>query len=316
MNYIDVEKITISDKQQGRRLDNFLLTRIKGVPKSRIYSIIRRGEVRINSKRSKPSSRINAGDIIRIPPLRRPAERSDEPNAELITKIKDSIIFQNDDLIVINKPRWVGSHGGINQRHGVIETLQHIMQDKEIYLVHRLDLETTGVLIIALNLDTLRGINQVWHEKDCHKIYLMRTYGSWEAKEKKVVTHLAKSYKSGEYLMQSLPEVSKDKKEEENQYKNNPVGKEAITLFKLVKKGKDSSLVEAELQTGRTHQIRLQCAELGHPIVGDSKYSFMAGIKEQSKELALHCWKIEIKIAGKQYKFEAPLPSVFQNNPT
>lgn len=309
MGATEVEHVNVSAAQQGRRLDNFLLTHLKGVPKSRIYSIIRRGEVRVNSKRFKPSERINAGDTIRIPPLIRSSRRKRIPQQDLIDKINNSIIYKDKGFIVLNKPRGIASHGGSQHNFGVIEVLQYTMQSKEIYLVHRLDIETTGVLIIALSINLLREVNKLWHNKDCRKLYLLKVYGCWKEQEKQVVSYLVKSYKSGEFLMEEvINEDNKYQTEFINHNKSTP--KKAITFFRLKKQSKDYSLLEAELITGRTHQIRLQCAKLSHPILGDKKYSFMAGIKEPERELALHCHKISLEIGNKQYEWIAPLPKI------
>ena len=298
-----VEYIEVPFGDEERRLDNFLLSQIKGVPKSHIYAIIRSGEVRINSKRAKPSSRIKNGDKIRIPPIRKSNRVRGEPGQNLIQLVSSSIIHQDENLIVLNKPRGCGSHGGINIPFGIIEVLQYIYKSNKVYLAHRLDLETTGVLIIARNIEVLRELNAVWREANkCRKIYMIIVQGIWQKKEQKVTSKLAKREIGGRFLMTS--------------YGNNEdQGKEATTNYKLLKHKNDCSLLEAQLITGRTHQIRAQCAEAGYPIVGDDKYSFIAKKEPPSKktkqDLALHCHKIEVQLQNKSYKFEAPLPYIF-----
>lgn len=310
----DTPKVTyiqVEDSHEERRLDNFLLSQIKGVPKSHIYAIIRSGEVRINSKRAKASSRIASGDRIRIPPIRTAHRNRAEPQKELVKQIKDAIIYEDDNIIAVNKPRWIGSHGGVNRPFGVIEVLHHLSGSKEIYLVHRLDIETTGVLLIARNLKVLRQINRVWHDDSTHKIYAAIVHGLWKKgkqKDTRSVSHLSKEKVSGEYLMKSEKQRAANKSASPA---NTTRPRKAITLFKLLEHKNDYSLMEAEILTGRTHQIRSQATEEGHPIVGDKKYAFQATAIRQKDDLALHCHRIEFVLDEKPYEFVAGLPMVF-----
>lgn len=321
-----VEYIQVPSTQKERRLDNFLLSKLKGVPKSHIYSIIRSGEVRINSKRAKADTRLQTDDKIRIPPIRTAQRQEKRAQPELIQQVKDAILFQDDNIIAINKPRWLGSHGGVNRPFGIIEVLHQIFSSKEIYLAHRLDLETTGVLLIARNLEVLRQINQTWHGPDCHKIYLAIVHGAWPYKNKKITTQMSKGKVGGEYIMQ-VAGANSTNKERTAEVADRGKDKEAITKFTLMpqtsKVHKDHSLLRAELLTGRTHQIRLQCATAGYPVVGDRKYSFLAtsksGSEPKRQELALHCWQIALPLplknktnmSSKKYEIVATPPAVF-----
>ena len=306
-----VKHIKVEKSQEERRLDNFLLSRLKGVPKSHIYAIIRSGQVRINGKRSGASSRINDGDLVRVPPIRTAHREHTPPKDELVEQIKQSYIYEDENIIAINKPRWVGAHGGVNRPYGIIEVLHHILDSRDIYLVHRLDLETTGVLIIARNLDTLRKINNVWHDEgESRKIYAAVVVGLWkDGKEEKTrsVTRLFKDKVGGEYIMRPINPDHENQPTTEEQIKS----KEAVTLFNLIKHQDDYSLMEAEILTGRTHQIRLQAATEGHPIAGDKKYAFLATDTRQTGDLALHCLRIEFTIDEKRYEFVAPTPPIF-----
>lgn len=317
-----VTYIEVPEGHEERRLDNFLLSRIKGVPKSHIYAIIRSGEVRINSKRSKASSRIDAGDRIRIPPIRTAHRSRSEPQRELVDLIEQSIIYEDDDIIAINKPRWVGAHSGVNRPYGVIEIFHYLSNSKDLYLVHRLDLETTGVLLIARNLNILRKINSVWHKQDStHKIYAAVVQGLWKQGKQddtRSISHIYKEKVGGEFIMKTAKSPM-DKSEHQPAHaprreeagEDEKRARKAITLFKLLEHKDDYSLMEAEILTGRTHQIRSQAAEEGHPIVGDKKYAFLATNIRQKDELALHCLRIEFTLDDRVYEFMAPTPEVF-----
>ena len=330
--------VEVTDEQAGRRLDNFILAQIKGVPKSHVYRIIRSGEVRVNSKRAKADTRLASGDKVRLPPLRQATRRKGEPDAELVKQVQAAVIYEDENIIALNKPRWLGSHGGVNRPFGVIEVMQHLHGSKEIYLAHRLDLETTGVLLVARRLEVLRQIGKVWHEENCHKLYLALVRGRWTDKNKIIRSHISKSKTGGQFLMRSAGGGGGSG----GAGGTDDDGKLAITKFSLVKNLKaraadvrgagrvgakparsrrgrgpnagadEFSLLQVELLTGKTHQIRIQCAGEGHPVVGDSKYSFMAGVRaNRGEELALHCHKIELPLADKKYKFVAPPPDIF-----
>ena len=294
-----VHKIIASAEQEGQRLDNFLLARIKGVPKSHIYSIIRRGEVRVNSKRIKPSYRIHDADLVRIPPMRRSIPDTSSPPPKLCELLANAVIYEDEDIIVLNKPPHIAVHGGIRQRHGIIESLRYVRNQPELDIAHRLDKETTGCLLISRRLPVLRRIHEYWHHEDCRKVYRLLVQGKWPHKKKLIQNKIRKVRKSGEYIMEG---------------KEGEKGKHAATLFSLVEYENGVSLLEAELITGRTHQIRQQCSELGYPIIGDQKYAYGGQQSfRKSVPLALHAYQLilpaALGIARRQ--FTAPSPQNF-----
>lgn len=253
-----VRLVCIGPESDGQRIDNFLITQLKGVPKSRIYRSIRKGEVRLNSGRIKPDRRLKVGDRVRIPPLRmsRPEQQSaftDRPSVLL----EERILHEDERLLVINKPVGMAVHGGSGVSHGVIEALRQLRpRASYLELVHRLDRDTSGCLLIAKKRSALRRLHECLRSNSLHKIYLALLVGSFPRRRKQLSAPLLKSeLHKGERISR----VRAD-------------GKEAKTLFKVIRDYREVTLVEARPLTGRTHQIRVHCQYLGHPIVGDSKY--------------------------------------------
>lgn len=300
MPSFNAHNIIASSQQAGQRLDNFLFTQIKGVPKSHIYSIIRRGEVRVNSKRTKPSYKIHPADQVRIPPIRKSAPRTQIPTPELCALIDDAILYEDERIIVLNKPAQIAVHGGVKQEHGIIETLRYLKDEPHLRMAHRLDIATTGCLLITRQIDILRKVHSLWHHKDCRKIYRLIVQGRWPYQEKLVESQLRKVRKSGEYIMENLDTEDKSS------------GRYAATLFSLLRHGNGISLLTAELITGRTHQIRRHCSDLGYPIIGDHKYAYIAEQSfKRSAKLALHAYQLSLAIGTKQTTFTAPCPPFF-----
>lgn len=253
-----VRLVCIGPESDGQRIDNFLITQLKGVPKSRIYRSIRKGEVRLNSGRIKPDHRLKAGDRVRIPPLRmsRPAQHSAFTDRRSIL-LEERILHEDERLLVINKPAGMAVHGGSGVSHGVIEALRQL-RPKASYLelVHRLDRDTSGCLLIAKKRSALRRLHEHLRNNSLHKIYLALLVGSFPRRRKQLSAPLLKNeLHNGERISR----VRAD-------------GKEAKTLFKVIRYYQEATLVEATPLTGRTHQIRVHCQYLGHPIVGDRKY--------------------------------------------
>lgn len=292
MPHFKVHYITTTPEHQGRRLDNFLLTKMKGVPRSHIYSIIRSGEVRVNSRRIAPSYRLSHADEIRLPPMRKSAPPPLNPPKELSDLIHNAIVYQDDQLILLNKPANIAVHGGVKQRYGIIETLRH----PQLHLVHRLDSASTGCLLIARGVETTRRLQSLWHNTT--KIYRLLVRGHWKQKKQLVESQIKKVRKSGEYIMTTAHKQ----------------GKYAATLFSVLGYGEDFSLVEARLITGRTHQIRCHCSQLGHPIIGDDKYDTEAKPKQ---DLALHAYQLTLptQAAVRKTHFIAPYPAIFMKYP-
>lgn len=243
---------------EGQRLDNFLLSRLKGLPRSHLYRVIRKGEVRINKKRCKPDSRLEAGDLIRVAPLRLAEERPSVPGRSLQRLLSESILFQDDTLMVLNKPAGVAVHAGSGAAVGIIEALRHMAgPDGYRELVHRLDKETSGCLLIACHGQSLKLLQNAFRRQEVRKTYLAITHGHWPASCREVDVPLMKWQPTNE---EAIVKVDLN-------------GKAALTRFECLSVGQQTSLVRASPVTGRTHQIRVHSQHAGHPLVGDSRYT-------------------------------------------
>ncbi|SFP31084.1 23S rRNA pseudouridine955/2504/2580 synthase [Ruminobacter amylophilus] len=251
---------TVNEDEAGARIDNFLIRVLKGVPKSMIYRILRKGEVRVNKKRIKPEYKLQAGDEIRIPPLRMSEAKVVLPSANLdrVSALKDAVLYENDGLMVINKPCFMPVHGGSGVSYGVIEALRSIRPELHfLELAHRLDRETSGCLIVAKKRSVLRQLHEQFREKNMQKQYLALVRGVFSKRITTVRAPLAKNVlMSGERVVR-VDEVN---------------GKPSVTDFKIRENFRDVTLVEAYPHTGRTHQIRVHLAYRSHPILGDDKY--------------------------------------------
>ncbi len=259
----EVKKIIINENISGQRLDNFLLNQLKGVPKSKIYSIIRKGEIRINSKRKKPSYKLASGDEVRVPPIKTSSKENQFVPTNVIALMKDAIVEENDDYIVLNKPEGIASHGGSGISIGVIETIRNFGKSyRDAKLVHRLDKDTSGCQVVAKNNKFLRNCNKLISERKVKKTYQAIVHGNWIHKDGIYEINIEKNMLIGKERMVKISEG----------------GKIAKTFFKVIESSKHFSLIHCELITGRTHQLRVHLSELGFPIVGDKKY----GIKENN----------------------------------
>jgi 23S rRNA pseudouridine955/2504/2580 synthase len=292
-----VRRVAITLAHAGQRVDNFLIRELKGVPKTHVYRILRSGEVRVNGGRVRAETKLEAGDEIRIPPVRM-AEKPE--HLQLTSVFPHEIIFEDDHLVAINKPSGVAVHGGSGISFGVIEQLRMARPSAPLLeLVHRLDRETSGVLFIAKTRAALVGMHNTLREKSGDKRYLAAVKGEWVNDRQHVKAPLAKFTQSdGERRV----EVNTDE------------GQFAHTIFNLIERRPLISLIEAELKTGRTHQIRVHCAHLGFPIAGDPKYgdlSWNKSLKAQGLvRMFLHAKSFEFEhpISGATTKVEAPLP--------
>jgi len=292
--------VTIDEGSESQRIDNFLFKHLKGVPKSHIYRILRSGEVRLNSKRVDATYRVKIGDKLRIPPVRlsRPAD-SGEPRAAAHPLLSRHILYQDDALLAINKPAGTAVHGGSGISRGVIEQmrLEH-PEFKFLELVHRLDRETSGVLLLAKKRNALVELHRAMREGDTEKRYLTLVKGAWRNAKQSVQLPLLK-YVTGSG---------------ERRVSVNDEGLASHTIFTLKKTWPEFSLLEAELKTGRTHQIRVHLAHLGFPIAGDDKYGDFPLNKQLQKQglkrMFLHAYKMTFKhpLTGEKLSLEAPLP--------
>ncbi len=297
-----IQFIDVDEEYAGQRLDNFLLTRLKGVPKSVIYRVIRKGEVRVNKGRTKPEYKLQSGDQVRVPPLVVAAEKDQvSTKLSLVKNLESHILFEDNDLIVLNKPTGMAVHGGSGLQFGVIEALRALRPTaKFLELVHRLDRDTSGCLLIAKKRSVLTNLHEQLRLKTVEKKYWALVAGQWDARDKKVTAPLKKNtLQSGERV------VRVDEKE----------GKPSETRFKILQRYAEGTLVEAFPVTGRTHQIRVHTACMGHPIACDDKYGVNEFTEQMNslglKRLYLHAKTLAFTHpnTGLVMKWEAPLDS-------
>ena len=292
--------VEINEDNCDQRLDNFLISRLKGVPKSRIYRLVRKGEVRVNKGRVDIKYRLAAGDVVRIPPVR-VAERSEESFVPkgLQAALQQGILFEDDGFMVINKPAGFAVHGGSGVSSGIIEGLRLIRPEARfLELVHRLDKDTSGCLLIAKKRSALRKLQEFFRNSEIKKTYQALLAGQWDRKKLIVTAPLLKNIsKGGERIVV----ISK-------------AGKAAETLFTRIKLFRNATLVEASPKTGRTHQIRVHAASLGHAIVGDDRYGSDEINKlfknKGYKRMFLHAETLKFKhpVTNEKMTISAPLP--------
>ncbi len=291
--------LEISQDAAGQRIDNFLLTYLKGVPKSWIYRILRRGEVRVNKGRVKPTRRLVAGDKVRVPPLRMAKPNSLAPAQKMRKQVEQSIIHEDTHLLVINKPSGLAVHGGSGISHGVIEILRDLRpQAPYLELAHRLDRDTSGCLLVAKKRSALRRLQQLQSDGAINKQYLTLLKGAWRKDQMRIDAPLRKNTLQGG----------------ERVVRVDASGKPAATRFTVQQRLNASMLVNARLETGRTHQIRVHAAHANAPILGDEKYGDPAANQTMRQSglnrLFLHAWRLDFPWPEREapYHFEAPLP--------
>lgn len=300
-----VQFILITADEAGQRIDNFLLNRLKNMPKSHIYRMIRKGEIRVNKKRISPFYRIMTGDLLRLPPVFiEEAAKQAPPSQKTMALLNERILFEDENLLIINKPAGMAVHVGSTVRIGVIEALRQ-MYPKLVHLElgHRLDSETSGCLILAKKKRILRELHSLLREGKVIKIYWALTKGIWKDSELSVNLPLHKDYREG----------GKHVVEVHHQ------GKAALTVFKPLKIGELVSLVEVKLYTGRTHQIRVHANYMKHPIVGDDRYGDAElnkfAHKQGLKRMFLHARAVDFTLPslGQHIKVMAPLDPEFES---
>ena len=293
-----VTHLTISSEYEGQRIDNFLITRLKGVPKSKIYKILRKGEVRVNKKRVDPSYRLEENDLVRLPPLSIAEKAVEVPPAKKTqVLLTDRILYEDDYFLIINKPSGMSVHAGNTVRVGVVEALRHIYPKlPHLELAHRLDSETSGCLVLAKRKRILREMHTLLREGKVRKIYWALTQGIWKKRELKVDLPLHKDYRHGG---KHVVEV-------------NDEGKSALTYFEPLKEFREASLMEVKLMTGRTHQIRVHAKSQGHPIAGDDRYGdpeFNKYAKDHGlKRMFLHAHSIDFTLPSSNQRITVVAP--------
>ncbi|MBC7956142.1 MAG: RluA family pseudouridine synthase [Cytophagales bacterium] len=301
-----VHTVQIDEGSQGQRLDNFLVKLLKGVPKTHVYRVIRSGEVRVNKGRAGADTRLELGDLVRIPPVR-VAEKSDSPPAPAR---EFPVVYEDEHLLAINKPAGVAVHGGSGVSSGVIEQLRQARpMAKFLELVHRLDKETSGLLLIAKKRSALVALQEQFRSRETGKTYAAMVIGAWPASRKVIDVPLHKFLTTeGERRVRTVDEDNED-------------GRRSITLVRVAQKFADFTLLDVTIKTGRTHQIRVHLAHEGHPIAGDEKYGDFAVNKALAKgdavrghrfdRMFLHARRLRFEhpATGEAIELEAPLPA-------
>ena len=298
----NVRQVEVSPEEQGQRLDKVLGRLLPGVPRSRLFRLIRRGEVRVNGRRAGPEQRLTAGDRVRVPPVREAAPEA--PRAApppLVRSVQACVLHTDERLLVLDKPAGIAVHGGSGVSFGIIEALRAARPDEELELVHRLDRDTSGILLVARRRSALRTLHALLREGQVAKSYLALVRGDWQLGHCRIDVPLRTDVRvSGERT------VKVDRR----------AGKPSLTEFRLVEQlGRRASLLEATLHTGRTHQIRVHAAHCGHPLAGDVKYGDEAFNTELAQLgltrmfLHAHSCSFTWPDTGVEQSFSAPLPS-------
>ena len=291
-----VRKVTVDPEYAGQRIDNFLRRELPGLPKGRLYRLLRRGEVRVNGGRIKAEYKLCEGDVVRIPPVRL-APAGAPPADKQAASIADRVLYEDKRLLVIDKPSGVAVHGGSGVSHGIVELLRHARPEiRDLSLVHRLDRETSGCLVLAKRRSALRELHQKFRDGLVEKNYLALVIGDWQ---------------HGEVLVDAPLEV-RHRKGGERHVIVSEAGKPAETKIRLSRRYGDYSLVQCSPLTGRTHQIRVHAAAAGHPLAGDERYGEEGANRRLKKlglpRLFLHAQSIAFQDdSGNDLHFTAPL---------
>ncbi|MEM0952684.1 MAG: 23S rRNA pseudouridine(955/2504/2580) synthase RluC [Pseudomonadota bacterium] len=292
-----VQLIQVAEEYAGQRLDNFLLREMKGVPKTRIYRALRKGEVRVNKGRARPEYRLQQGDVVRIPPIRMADQAlPQQVPARWVNLIKEQTVYSSSGLWVLNKPSGLAVHGGSGLSVGLIECLRQLAPDERfLELVHRLDRDTSGCIMVARKPSALKLLHKALREDAIDKRYIALVSGYWPSGRKRIDAPLIKNtLQSGERMVR----VSQE-------------GKRSITEFKVLERFDEATLIEARPVTGRTHQIRVHAQQAGHPILGDAKYADDAalalGKRLRLGRLFLHAASLNCVLKDLQFQTTAPL---------
>ena len=292
-----IQYIEIDDSSEDQRIDNFLFKLFKDVPKNHIFKIIRNGEVRVNKKRIKTLYKLKINDVVRIPPIDFIEKKEKTPS----TTFKPEIIFEDEWLLLVNKPNGLAVHGGSGIDFGLIELMRHLNPEHRfLELVHRIDKNTSGIIVIAKKRSALRLMQELFRNKKIKKNYLVAVKGNWDLQKKEVILRLEKKQTPEGHHVNVVEDPLK--------------GKLSKSIFYLVKKTPHKSLLSAQIITGRTHQIRVQLAFLGFPVLGDDKYGDFALNKKLHssglKRMFLHAHKLSFTHPFTEEKVElvADLP--------
>ncbi|MDM7322236.1 MAG: RluA family pseudouridine synthase [Gammaproteobacteria bacterium] len=286
--FFEARLITVGDHEAGQRLDNFLLAQLKGVPKSRIYRMLRTGEVRVNKGRAKPMQRIAAGDVVRIPPLRMAEREAPGLPPQRVQAMRDAVLYEDAHLLILNKPPGLAVHGGSGVPYGLIELARASWSHLPgLELAHRLDRDTSGCLVLAKQREALLGVQRQLAERTSRKTYLALLQGTWRGGVRRIEAPLLKNE-----LMGGERVVRVDTR-----------GQSAISVFEPIERFERlATLVRVTIETGRTHQIRVHAQHMGHPLAGDDKYGD-GGFNRKMKGLGLS----RIFLHAEQLEFLHPI---------
>lgn len=294
--------LAVDDESAGQRLDNFLVRHLKGVPKAHVYRIIRSGEVRVNKGRAGADTRVSAGDQVRLPPIRTSAA-ADASNARMVPGREFPLLLEDEYLLAVDKPAGVAVHGGSGVSFGVIEQLRRARpQARFLELVHRLDRETSGILLVAKKRSALTDLQGQFKDRSTAKTYLALVLGDWPERLKVL-----------DLPLQRTTDAAGDRRVRVVS-REDPEGMRAITLVRVAQRLVGLTLLEVTIKTGRTHQIRVHLASQGHPIAGDAKYGDFDVNKKLAKlglrRMFLHAWRLQFEHPATRQvvKLESHLP--------
>ncbi len=306
-----VKTLTVDEDSAGQRLDNFLMRHLKGVPKTHVYRIIRSGEVRVNKGRASAEQRVEAGDVVRLPPVRVSAQVQAKADAPAPAR-EFPVLMEDEAMMAIDKPAGVAVHGGSGVSFGVIEQLRRARPAlANLELVHRLDRETSGVLLVAKKRSALKNLQDQFRDRETGKTYLALVLGLWPSNKKVIDTPLMKY---------TIPNgVGEGERRVKVVAKDDPNGMRSITLVRVARTVGPYTLLEVTIKTGRTHQIRVHLASQGHPIAGDDKYGDFEHNKLLQKmglkRMFLHAWQLKFQHpqSHRPVSLQAPLPPELKN---
>ena len=310
-----VKTLTVDEDSAGQRLDNFLMRHLKGVPKTHVYRIIRSGEVRVNKGRASAEQRVEAGDLVRLPPVRVSAQVQAKADAPAPAR-EFPVLMEDEAMMAIDKPAGVAVHGGSGVSFGVIEQLRRARPAlANLELVHRLDRETSGVLLVAKKRSALKNLQDQFRDRETGKTYLALVLGLWPSNKKVIDSPLMK------YTIQNGANggVGEGERRVKVVGKDDPNGMRSITLVRVARTVGPYTLLEVTIKTGRTHQIRVHLASQGHPIAGDDKYGDFEHNKLLQKmglkRMFLHAWQLKFQHpqSGRPVTLQAPLPPELKN---
>ncbi len=301
----EVSHLQVDADQAGRRIDNLLVSLLGDVPKSHIYRMLRRGEIRINGRRAKPETRVEEADLVRLPPIRRePEPRPPGRGGPRGQFLEGRILYEDERMLIVDKPSGMAVHGGSGLRYGLIETLRNARGEEHfLELAHRLDRDTSGCLILAKSMRSLRRLHEQLREGRIGKRYLLLVRGRWKGPDRTITSSLRKDMRTGGEAVVRVDQRA---------------GKHAVTHFALRRQFEGASLLNAYLETGRTHQIRVHASHAGFPIAGDEKYGDEAFNRRMHalglRRLFLHAERLEIPLeGGSAVTVESPLPAELED---